>query len=89
MRTGLLSQISTLKIIGIKGRSEKFKNPPVAALSYGIGYRPGLWILDDSIRIRIRIQKVIESGSNPHPDTDPDPPQYFRRQMFQRFKNEP
>jgi hypothetical protein len=60
----------------------------------GIFKKPGLWIRIDSIRIgiriqqfssiRIRIQKVIESGYNPDPDTDPDPQQnrYFRRQNF-------
>jgi hypothetical protein len=44
----------------------------------------GFWIRIDSIRIRIRIRihKVIESGSNPDRDTNPDPQQYFRRQIF-------
>jgi hypothetical protein len=32
--------------------------------------------------IRIRIHKVIESGSNP----DPDPQQYIRRQVFSKIK---
>jgi hypothetical protein len=45
-------------------------------------YKSGLWIWIriqqlSSIRIwiRILIHKVIESGSNPDPDTDPDPQQ--------------
>jgi hypothetical protein len=38
-----------------------------------------------SIWIRIRIHKVIESGSNPDPESDPDPEQYFRRQIFSKI----
>jgi hypothetical protein len=57
-----------------------------------------MWIRIDSIRIRIRIQKfssiriririhnVIESGSIPDPDTDPDTQQYFKRQIFSKIK---
>jgi hypothetical protein len=50
----------------------------------------GLWIRIDSIwiqkfsSIRIRIHSVIESASNL--DTDPDPHQYLRRQIFSKIK---
>jgi hypothetical protein len=68
---------------------EKCKNLQLEQLKifeFSNVFKAGLWIRIDSIRIqqfssiriRIRIHKVIESGSNP----DQDPQQYFRRQIF-------
>jgi hypothetical protein len=77
---GLISEKHAVVLdIGAAYTKCGYAGPPQSSLS-------GLWIRFDSSRIqkfssiRIRIHNVIESGSNP------DPQQYFRRQIFSKIK---